>query len=80
MRILIKKEDDKKMYHHTGTSRFTGCQCFKDCTCAEDFIPETYSYYTVYRRIGTNKQKKTIHKTLEEANERWEFISKVSST
>lgn len=74
MRTIVKQTDNEKMVHHTGVKRFTGCQCFKDCTCNEDFKPARFDYYTVVRRIGTKKQKTTVHKTIDEANQRWEFI------
>lgn len=74
VRIIIKQDDSNIMYHHTGTTKFSGCQCIKDCTCNEDFKEEEYDYYTV-TRIG---KKTTIHKTLEEANERWNFVCSLS--
>ena len=74
MRTIVKQTDDKKMVHHTGKTRFTGCQCLKDCTCNEDFKSAPYDYYTVVRRIGTKKQKTTVYQTIDEANERWDFI------
>jgi hypothetical protein len=74
MRTIVKQTDNEKMVHHTGITRFSGCQCFKDCTCNEDFKPAPFDYYTVVRRIGTKKQKTTVHQTIEEANERWDFI------
>ena len=56
-------------------TKFTGCQCYKDCTCNEDFKSSKYDYYTVTRNIGTKKQKTTLHSNLNEANERWDFIN-----
>lgn len=58
------------MYHHTGVTKFTGCQCAKDCFCSEDFVPYNYDYYSVVRK----KKKTTFHNTLEEANERWNVV------
>jgi hypothetical protein len=74
MKTIIKQTESEKMVHHTGITRFSGCQCFKDCTCNEDFNPKSFSYYTVVRRMGTKKQKTTIHNSIEEANERWKYI------
>lgn len=74
MKVLIKEKEDKKMFHHTGTTNFSGCQCYKDCSCKNDFKPSEYNYYTVVRRIGTKKQKTTTHANINQANERWEYI------
>ena len=74
MKTIIKQTESERMIHHTGITRFTGCQCFKDCACKEDFKSVPFDYYTVIRRIGTNKQKTTIHQTLRETEKRWEFI------
>ena len=71
---IVKQLDDKKMVHHYGMTRFQGCQCYKDCTCNNDFKSEPFDYYTVVRRIGSKKQKTTLHSTIEEAEERWKFI------
>jgi hypothetical protein len=71
---IIKQIDDKKMVHHFGMTKFPGCQCFKDCTCSNDFKSVPFSYYRITRRSGTKKQKTTIHLTIEEAEERWNFI------
>jgi hypothetical protein len=75
MRVTILQTADKKMVHHFGTTKYSGCQCFGDCYCKEDFKPTRFSYFTVVRRIGTKKQKTTIHPTLCSANERWDFIN-----
>lgn len=71
---IIKENENNIMYHHTGTTRFTGCQCFKDCSCNEDFKPAKYDYYTVLRK----GKKTTNHQTLEEANVRFEFVCNLS--
>jgi len=59
----------------TGTTHFKGCQCYKNCTCNEDFITVHYSYYTVKRKTG--RCKTTIHNTLEEAKDRCKFLDKL---
>lgn len=61
------------MFHYEGITKFTGCQCFKDCDCRERFIPQKFSYYTVLRR--NNRNKTTRHYTLESAIERWKFVN-----
>lgn len=71
MRKILKEDEFNVMFHHTGVTRFTGCQCYKDCSCHEDFKPRTYDYYSVNRK----NKKTTIHQTLEEANIRWDFVS-----
>ena len=67
---IIKENELNIMYHHTGMSTRGGCQCFKDCSCYEDFKPAPYDYYTVKRK----NKKTTFHQTLEGALERWEFV------
>lgn len=67
---IIKENELNVMYHHTGTTRFAGCQCFRDCSCNEDFTPAYYDYYTVKRK----SKKTTNHRTLEDANVRWAFV------
>lgn len=67
---IIKENELNVMYHHTGITRFTGCQCFGDCSCNEDFKPAKYDYYTVKRK----NKKTTNHQTLEAANVRWDFV------
>ena len=53
-------------------TRHRGCQCYKDCSCAEDFKPLPYNYYTVAKKF--NKPKTTAHATLEEARIRIRFL------
>ncbi len=73
-RILIKQIGTNKMYHHIGTTRYVGCQCFKDCTCREDFTPRPYDYYTI-RRIAKSGKMKTIHETtLEKITRVWDSL------
>ena len=69
-RIIIKENDFNIMYIHNGTTKFKGCQCFKDCTCNKYFKPSEYNYYTVCRK----NKKTTTHQTLEEANNRWDYV------
>lgn len=69
---VIKESDFACMYHHKGMTSFRGCQCFGDCTCAEDFVPKPIDYYLVKRKSGNYKT--TSHQTLESANERWDFL------
>jgi hypothetical protein len=74
-REIVKENELNVMYHHVGTTSFKGCQCYKDCSCAENFKPVEYDYYTVQRK----GKKTTSHKNLEEANIRWDFVCSLSS-
>lgn len=78
MKTLIEETDKYKLSHHTGITRFTGCQCFGDCSCNEDFTPAKYDYYSVYKKV--NKPKTTTHNTLEEARERINLINTLENT
>ena len=73
---IIKENELNVMYHHTGVTKFTGCQCLGDCSCNEDFKSSYYDYYTVKRK----NKKTTHHTTLEEANVRWEFVNSLVNT
>ena len=70
MKIIIKENENNIMFHHFGTTKFNGCQCFSDCSCFEDFKQEDYNFFTVCRK----NKKTTKHETLEEANKRWDFV------
>lgn len=69
-RIVFDNEKNI-MFHHTGITRYTGCQCFGDCSCMEDFKPKEYDYYTVVRK----GKKTTWHQDINSANERWEYVN-----
>jgi len=60
------------VFHHTGITRFGGCQCFKDCTCNEDFIPAYYDIYSVRKKF--NKYKTTHHNNIYDMLDRVEFL------
>ena len=72
---IIKENELNAMYHHTGMTRFRGCQCFRDCSCREDFKSEHYDYYTVVRK----NKKTTNHHSEEDANIRWDFVSALNN-
>ncbi len=74
-RKLIESNELYDIYHHTGKTTFRGCQCFKDCTCSDDFISENYDYYSVKKKF--NKVKTTQHSTLEDVKIRVEFIKTI---
>ncbi len=71
MKTIIKENERNIMYHCTGITKFTGCQCFKDCTCREDFVPREYDNSIVKRK----NKKTTYHNDLEDAEKRWDFIN-----
>ncbi len=73
MKTILEETKDYILYHHVGKSKFQGCQCFKDCSCREDFIPQDYNYYSVKKLF--NKIKTHTCKTLEEARERIDFLN-----
>jgi hypothetical protein len=72
----IRESGNNFMYHHTGVTRFSGCQCIKDCTCNEDFKPRNYDFFSVVRK----GKKTTIHTTESEAIERFEFVCSLQNT
>ena len=74
-RVIIKETDRVILYHHTGITYFKGCQCFKDCTCNDDFIPSKYDIYSVFKKF--NKPRTTHHNTLEEAHKRIDFLGTI---
>lgn len=49
--VIVKQilVDDKpglyRIWEIRSYTEHDGCQCFKDCTCAEDFIPSHMHYY-----------------------------------
>jgi len=73
MKTILEETKDYILYHHTGKTRFRGCQCFKNCSCNEDFVPQAYDYYSVKKKF--NKPKSTHHNTLDEAKERIDFLN-----
>lgn len=60
--------------HHHGVTKFEGCQCFKDCSCADRFVPEEYNFYSVMRRIKPGKYKQTRYKELLAAGRYYDSI------
>jgi hypothetical protein len=69
-----------KLRHYTGMTRFQGCQCYKDCSCHEDFKPLPVDYYTVTHLKLSGKRPKsktTYHDTMEQVQERIEFLLKI---
>lgn len=75
MKILSEETNEYIVYHHTGTTSFTGCQCIKDCTCKNVFTSSPYNYYSVKKKFG--KHKTTFHNTLEDVRIRIEVLMSV---
>ncbi len=73
--MIIKKIIKENVFnikiHCVEITEYNGCQCIKDCLCRENFKPEKIEYYIVKRK----QKKTTTHKTLDEANSRWEYIN-----
>ena len=78
MRVIIEQTDKYTLYHHTGMTRFRGCECFKDCNCHNNFVPTYYDYYTVSKTV--NRRRTTHHNNLEDARERINFINSLVDT
>jgi hypothetical protein len=68
--MITKKilEDNEKytFAHWTGNTKFTGCQCIKDCYCANNFISESVNHYTVKRKLG-KKPKRFQFESMQQA-------------
>ena len=80
-KTIIEQTPNYKVTHHTGITKFRGCQCFKDCSCNEDFKPKPYDYYVVTRFLLNRKRertKSTIHGTIESLNERLNYIKSLT--
>lgn len=69
---IVEETQDYKLEHHVGVTRYTGCQCMKDCFCKEDFKPERYDYYIVKKKF--NKPHSTLCSTLEKAQKHIELL------
>tara|TARA_R110001599_G_scaffold109319_1_gene272817 strand:- start:45 stop:269 length:225 start_codon:yes stop_codon:yes gene_type:complete len=72
MRKEVIKESEKAIIIHlTGHHKFKGCQCFKDCSCKDDFVPEEIDCYSVTRK-GKNR---LFFGSIDEAMKRFNFIN-----
>lgn len=69
MRLLIEENEYYIVYYHEGITTFKGCSCYKNCDCHDNFKPESYTYYTVKKKIGRRKNT-TKHNTIEEVRDR----------
>ncbi len=68
MKQLIKQEGKYSLFKVEYTTRFNGCQCFKDCECMEDWKrqgnPKRVTEYTVFDG-KRNRRYKTIENALD---------------
>ena len=71
---VIKESEKAIIIHLTGYHKFKGCQCFKDCSCKEDFKPSEIDCYSVTRK-GKNK---LFFGNLNEAIKRFDFVNSLS--
>ena len=66
MKQLLKEEAKCSIYEVAYTTKFHGCQCFKDCDCMEkwkrDGNPKRVTEYTLFDGKRTRR-----YKTLDEA-------------
>ena len=70
MKKVVKENDKAILFVRTGVTTFRGCQCFKDCSCADDFQKKPFTVYEVRRK---NSNLKT-YDTLDEAEKRWDLL------
>ena len=75
--ITLSSDSDYTLREHKGLAKFSGCQCFKDCSCKEEYVPVAYWYFTVKNTKSKKRQKTTKHSTLEEAQERIALIKSI---
>ena len=73
------KDEDYILRHTKGNTIFEGCQCYKDCTCHEDFVPESFEYWNV-KNLKSKKMKVSRYSTLEQAKARIEQIKQLPKT
>ena len=61
MKQLIKQEGKYSLYKVEYTTRFNGCQCFKDCDCMEDWKrqgnPKRVTEYTLFDGKRTRRYR-----------------------
>lgn len=70
-RTDIANKKEYSLVHYKGTSSFRGCQCYKDCTCREDYKPEEVNHYrlTIHNLTSKRPKSKSFYfDTLEEVN------------
>lgn len=73
MKNVLTKTSLYELNEHKGKTVFSGCQCFKDCNCSNNFVPTEYHYYTV-KRLG-KKPKTFKYDNLQDAENKIKQIS-----
>lgn len=74
-RRLVFKDEYYTIKKKTGHTIFGGCQCYKDCTCHEDFVSMSFVDYVVMKKWGQG-HKRSIYSTLAEAENQIENLKK----
>jgi len=77
-RELFYKGPDYEIVHVTGMTKHIGCQCYKDCNCAIDFVPQSVDAYSVKKLTG--KIRTTHHANLDECRTRVKQFTKYEIT
>ena len=72
MKQLLKQEGKCSLFKIAYTTRFHGCQCFKDCDCMNEWIkqgnPKRIEEYTLFDGKRTIRYK-IIENALDKMNE-----------
>lgn len=50
--VITKETDKYVIIEMSGLTRFKGCQCHKDCDCADKFIAQKFKVRYVYPKRG----------------------------
>ena len=62
MKTILENHKDYQLVHYSHTIKFQGCQCMKDCTCKEDYIPWKEEYYRVVPTDTTKGRGQKFYK------------------
>ena len=72
MKQLLKQEGKCSLYEVAYTTKFNGCQCFKDCDCMEEWKrkgnPKRITEYTLFDGKRTRRYE-TVENALLKMNE-----------
>lgn len=77
-RKIIKRTQYYTVYLITGVTKFRGCQCYKDCTCHEDFKSKPYKYWEVKRITSSGRKKTTHHTNIISLKKRLKLLNKLT--
>ena len=73
--MTVKENARIRLRHIKGTSKFGGCQCFKDCGCKDDFIPVDFEYWIVTKKF--NQPKTSLHNDIESAYDKIRYLKAI---